>query len=493
MIKTYTLILCLLWTTLLYSQEKHPVLTQSQMHSDLAILKSALTSLHPGIYRYLTKSQLDRYFDGIKIQTKKPLSLNEFYIKLSQLTAKLKCGHTYLNPYNQKKAITSQLQSALVIPLLFKVVGKKIIVTHNLSEHALIKPGDEIVSINSKPITEIIDSLLTVSRSDGMHGMNKRLDNISITPYLASQDRFALFDIYFPLFFAEKLSADYYEIGVKSFPNNKVIMYNLQIISKKIRQQRYQDHFASESMQPTATFKLVSAQCGYLKIRDFTTKGWGEDYNYYLDSIFIKLKNIKASKLIVDIRDNEGGDDDVRNKVISYLIHHPAQHKIMRYYRFLKVSDNLMPYLQTWDPAFKRPKIAADFERTKANLYYKKNTNSTESIIPNQNNFAGEVYLLINATNSSSSFFMADILQENKYAKLVGETTGGTKQGINGGQFFFLNLPMSGIEVDIPLIYQAPVKKRKDEGIKPDLPVKTKVSDIANGLDVQLNYITRYR
>ena len=491
MIRTCTLALCLLLTTSVYSQEKQTFLPVAQMHSDLAILKSALTSLHPGIYRYLTRSQLDRYFAEIELQTNKPLSLKEFYIKLSQLTAKLKCGHTYLNPYNQKKSLTVQLQSDLVIPLLFKVVDKKIIVTHNLSEHAQIKAGDEVVSINGLATQEIMDSLLTVSRSDGKRGLNKKLDNIGISPYLADRDKYALFDIYFSLFFAEHLSADHYEIGVKAFKTNRVIRYDFLMISKQIRQQRYQDRYEAASLQPTGTFRLISAQCGYLKIRDFTTKGWGKSYDHYLDSIFNKLKAIKASQLIVDIRDNEGGDDDVRNKVISYLISHPAYHTIRRYYRFLEVPDSLMPYLQTWDQSFKRPKPASDYVRTKAGLYYKKSTNPIQAIVPHQNYFDGQVYLLTNATNSSSSFFMADILQENKCAKLVGEATGGTKQGINGGQFFFLYLPSTGIEVDIPLIYQAPMEIRKDEGIKPDIAVKTRVSDIANGVDAQLNYMIR--
>lgn len=461
------------------------------MHSDLTILKSALTSLHPGTYRYLKKAQLDQYFEEIEIQTNKPLSVSEYYIKLSQLTVKLKCGHTYLNPYNQKKALTSQLQLDRVVPLLFKVINNKIIVTYNLSEQMNIKAGDEVVSINSRPTKEIIDSLLTVSRSDGEHGLNKQLDNIGISPYLASKDKYALFDIYFPLFFADSSSSNFYEIGVKPFKKNEVIKYNLHIISKQMRQQRYQERFETESMQSTGSFKLLSSQCGYLKIRDFTTKGWGKDYEHYLDSLFIDLKNIKASQLIIDIRDNEGGDDDVRNKVISYLITHPANYTMRRYFRFLKVSDSLIPYLQTWDPSFKRPKIASDYYKTKTGLYYKRNSGSTESIIPNQNHFDGQVYLLINATNSSSSFFMADILQGNKDVKLVGETTGGTKQGINGGQFFFLYLPSSGIEVDIPLIYQAPIRKRKDEGIKPNILVKTTAGNIAKGEDAQLNYILR--
>jgi C-terminal processing protease CtpA/Prc len=489
--KRCTLIVCLLWTSLLYSQEKQTHLTAAQMHSDLDILKSALTSLHPGTYRYLTKSQLDRYFNELKTQTNNPLRPKEFFKKLSQLTAKLKCGHTYPNPYNQKSLI-AQIQSGLVIPLLFKVIDNKIIITHNLSALPQLKAGDEVVSINGQPTSDIIDSLLTVSRSDGKHGLNKKLDNIGISPYLANKDKYALFDIYFPLFFLENPSSDYYKIAIKPFKNSEVIKYEIRLINKQLRQQRYRDRFETESMHPTATFKLISPQCGYLKISEFTTNGWGKNHDYYLDSIFNILRSIKASHLIVDIRDNEGGDDDVRNKVISYLITHPAYHRIRRYYRFLDVPDSLMPYLETWDQSFKRPKPASDYVRTKASLYYKKSTDSIESIIPNQNHFAGRVYLLTNATNSSSSFFMADILQENRSAKLVGEATGGTKQGINGGQFFFLYLPSSGIEVDIPLIYQAPIESRKDEGIKPDIPVKTTVSHIANGVDAQLNYILRH-
>jgi hypothetical protein len=87
---------------------------------------------------------------------------------------------------------------------------------------------------------------------------------------------------------------------------------------------------------------------------------------------------------------------------------------------------------------------------------------------------------------------MADILQQNNSVKIVGENTGGTKQGINGGQFFFLYLPSSGIEVDIPLIFQAPLKKRKDEGVQADLRVKTTQSDIAKGIDAPLTYLMQH-
>ena len=39
---------------------------------------------------------------------------------------------------------------------------------------------------------------------------------------------------------------------------------------------------------------------------------------------------------------------------------------------------------------------------------------------------------------------------------MVGQVTGGNLRGINGGAFFFLNLPNSRLEIDLPLIGQFP-------------------------------------
>ncbi|RYE18918.1 MAG: hypothetical protein EOP45_13395, partial [Sphingobacteriaceae bacterium] len=178
--------------------------------------------------------------------------------------------------------------------------------------------------------------------------------------------------------------------------------------------------------------------------------------------------------------------------VIRYLIKKTAYYAIRWYYRFLAVPDSLLPYLNTWDPSFKKPKSPSDYAKNAEQLFFKKNSYPVDTLIPKEIHFTGKIYLLTNATNSSSSFFMADILQQNKAAELIGESTGGTKQGINGGQFFFLSLPASGIEVDIPLVFQAPVNPRPDEGIQPDIKVKTKQRDLAGNDDAQLQYLAKH-
>jgi hypothetical protein len=60
---------------------------------------------------------------------------------------------------------------------------------------------------------------------------------------------------------------------------------------------------------------------------------------------------------------------------------------------------------------------------------------------------------LVDAFNSSATF---GFCQSVKGTGLVGQTTGGNRRGIIGGAFVFLNLPTSGLVVDLPVIASFP-------------------------------------
>ena len=77
-------------------------------------------------------------------------------------------------------------------------------------------------------------------------------------------------------------------------------------------------------------------------------------------------------------------------------------------------------------------------------------------------------------------------MQKHRLATIVGQVTGGNKQGINGGNFLSLTLPNSKAEVDIPLYYQAPLNPQNDESIVPDIIVKRNAADIGSRVDREL-------
>ena len=109
-----------------------------------------------------------------------------------------------------------------------------------------------------------------------------------------------------------------------------------------------------------------------------------------------------------------------------------------------------------------------------------------EIIKPSGKLFHGKVFVLIDASNSSATFQFAQNIQSHHLGTLVGQPTGGSQRGFNGGAFFFVRLPHSGIEMDLPLIGTFPLVPAPDAGVTPDILVMPTAADVAAGYDAEL-------
>ncbi len=468
------------------------ILTPSQMEKDLSILSSAWENLHPGLYRYNTPKQIQQHIQEVRNRCQQPMTERAFFILLSQLNIKLKCGHSFVSFYNQKKVIEDRIFSTSFFPLLFRVLDREFVVTHNLSNDPSIKAGDKIRAINGISVSTIIDSLLTVSKADGEYGLNKQLDNISIYPPDISPKKYTLFDIFFPLFFKSNLNDSIFDVSIENanLQNRRV---QVSALSKQNREQVYTQRYGFLPAQEQSwNIRQIDANTVLFKLGDFAIYNWKFDFKKYLDSVFTSFKAKGYNNLILDIRQNEGGAEVARDEVLSYIISKPipCYNQIRRLYKYTRIPDSLQPYLRTWDKSFREPKDPALFRYTADKLYEeKKSLESCDTLFPKPNQFKGKVFLITDVTNSSATFLMADIVKKYKLATVVGEMTGGSQQGINGGQFFFMYLPNSNIEMDLPLVFQTSIQKSPDRGIRPDYEVKTRYSDIASGNDPQVQFI----
>ncbi len=167
-----------------------------------------------------------------------------------------------------------------------------------------------------------------------------------------------------------------------------------------------------------------------------------------------------------------------------------------RLVRYRKVSDDLVPYLDTWDNSFRdwgtsAADLSEPWPTAPAEVSYFKLTRYDDDatgdvMTPEGTHFRGKVFVLIDATNSSATFQFAQNIQSHRLGTLIGQPTGGSQRGINGGAFFFLRLPHSGIEMDLPLIGTFPPSPMPDAGVTPDIFVKPMASDIADRRDAAL-------
>lgn len=478
------------------AQSGYRILTPEQMQHDLAVLKSAWTNLHPGLYRYNTPGQIDTYFSNLIGQCRTPMDERKFYVLLAQLAEKIKCGHTYLNPLNLDAATQKRILPQRVIPVFFEVVDeKRLIITHNVSGIDAMTRGDEIKAINGIPARRIIEYLLTVSRSDGNNAMGKKLNNINETPDEA--DAYSLFDIFFPLFFPSDPSEMTLTISEKKAAVGLGVAIGKDVrdvvvypVTLNERMMLYTKQFGKvPSGELSWSYRMIDRQTAYMKFGTFAFWNSTFDAKRYVDSIFLDLSGRpEIQNLVIDIRNNEGGDN-TGDYILSYITNKEigCDDADRACYRYLNIPDSLLPYLDTWDNSFKKPKDPQQFTLNELGLYERNAIAPCDSIQPKPNAFTGKKYLLTNAKNSSAGYEMARNFRTAKLGTIIGETTGGSQQGINGGEFFFLTLPNSKFEIDVPLIYNYHADK-EDKGIVPDREVKTTQKDIDKNRDAQLNY-----
>lgn len=155
--------------------------------------------------------------------------------------------------------------------------------------------------------------------------------------------------------------------------------------------------------------------------------------------------------------------------------------------RYQKAPPELAPFLKTWDPSFKD--WGSDVRRLDADFLELTRWQPAEgpgAIMPKAPRYEGRTFVLIGPENSSATFEFARDAQASGLATLVGRPTGGNLRGINGSAFFFLHLPHSGIELDLPLVGQFPQTPQPDRGILPDVDVALTPEDLASGSDPEM-------
>ena len=232
----------------------------------------------------------------------------------------------------------------------------------------------------------------------------------------------------------------------------------------------------------------VRGRVGVLTMPTWSMYNSKWNWRAFIDAAVDRLIDERLRGLVVDLRDNEGGED-CGDHLLKRLIDRPLPSaRFRRFVRYRRAPATLTPYLGTWDKSFRdwgeaaQPSDRPGFFRLRSN----DRGDDDDLIAPAGRRFTGKVAVLVSATCSSATFQFAQLVKQSGVARLIGTPTGGNQRGINGGAYFFLRLPATGTEVDLPLIGFFPDGPRPDAGITPDLVVTPTVRDIAGGRDRQM-------
>lgn len=465
-----------------------PVIASADLRSDLAVLRRAYEELHPGLYRYNTKQQMAAHFAAAEREFARDMTLGEAYLVFSRLLGTVKCGHTYMNFYNQPKSVVAELfKGRNRVPFHFRWLDGRMIVTRGFSSDDRIKAGAEVLEINGTPVKTIIEQMMPIARADGSNDA-KRAAYLSV----AGTDRWEAFDVYLPLLFPAKEP----QMRLKLRPDERsrpvVVTVDPLTDEERLASMKQKADIAKGD-EPVFTFEYRDASTAVLRMPNWALYDSKWDWQGFIDQKIDEMIDRKVANLVVDIRENEGGID-VGNAIIARLAKSEvAMSEIKRLVRYRQIPVDLKPYLDTWDRSFDDWGSSAVGPNAEGFYTLTRYDDDARGIVikPSGRRFEGRVFVLVDAVNSSATFQFAQVMKMNNLGTLVGQPTGGNQRGINGGAFYFLRLPKTKLEADLPLIGQFSVTDAPDAGILPDVHVKPSVADIAAGRDAELEAVMR--
>lgn len=156
-----------------YNKHLETTIAPEKLKDDVDYTYKKLKQLHPQLYWFIDKEDLDKQFDSLKSTLNSPLKPSEFYAKLQPVIAKIKEGHLGLKipskRYTKKELKNLELQKGLFGRMNYVVNENRIFVKDNADKFENIKVGTEILKIKDQPVKEYLDKYSPLITSDGFN------------------------------------------------------------------------------------------------------------------------------------------------------------------------------------------------------------------------------------------------------------------------------------------------------------------------------------
>lgn len=488
------LLACLLIQLIPFAQTDgliNTVLTKEQMKEDFAYLRRGLEETHPALYRYTPKDLMQKKMDSLAGLLNKDMAFYDYYLLVVSLMADIRCAHTYATPVQD---LGNYYQKQIrIFPLELIRAGDHYYSTVSGTMDNSMQSGDEVLSINGKPVRSVVQQIYRYLWSDGYIESSKAS--------LITGSKFGLFyymmverpDSF--LVSVRDLQGQVKEVTIPALPFSDYIKNVFKNPANKRLISVYESKNKKEQKEGWRLDITKDTDIGYLRINGFgggkDEEGAAKKMRDFMDKSLATLKKKGIVNLVVDLRNNGGGWDIQGEELFTYFMKDTVP---VRYFQRMHAITDSSEFFKYSDLPAEIKVSAKNFLIAEADGTFslmEKYTTGLRLQYAKPNRFTGKVYFLINGgTGSSASEFVA-LAHSNRLGLFVGEESGGAYEGDNGSSFLHFQLPNSKISVATPLVYYnnaVRTPEQKGRGVIPDYPVELTKEDLLNGRDTQLEF-----
>ncbi len=502
-------------------QNKHyySKIAPSKLKKDVTNVQKQLVKMHPDLYWYISKEDLNKKFDSLSKSLIKPLTPNEFFFKISPIVAAVHQGHmgvsmvTLTSPDSLKKKYKGSVNP--LENFEYEYLNNKLFIKKNKSKtDTILQVGTEIVDINGIKPLDVLKKYRSTFTSDGYNesGIPKffarRLNSFYVNE-LGFVDSIKINAVCADTTFYHTVKRTFKEskkskkdLALKekdTLKNTKIVQKDTlpklskkeqKIKNKAIAQQNKKAYkkqrlfgynyksktYSKEIIFPVASDSTISI----LKIRDFSD---GKIKVY--DCIFSTIKKHNVQNLIIDLRGNPGGRLNEIHKLAQYLndttfvFTQPATiTKRTTYFNLLKGKSPVttffsIPFVTIYSTIRGLKASRNDLGELKVPI------KSSRITKPKSLNYKNNLYVITDGMTFSAAAIISSHLKGRNRALFVGDETGGTFNGTVAGVMPIVKLPHSKLKLRVGLMTIKPEQQTEKEGygVLPDVYIKPTEED----------------
>jgi len=155
-----------------YNAQLNTLRSVNELKSDINYAQDKLVKLHPDLYHYISKKDLEYKFDSLKSTLTNPMTSYDFYFKLSPVIASIKQGHTQLLPQTKKlkckeKNLVRKSGTSPLSQFDYELFNNRLYIIRNNSSDSTIKAGTELLSVNGMNPVKILRKYKKTFTADG--------------------------------------------------------------------------------------------------------------------------------------------------------------------------------------------------------------------------------------------------------------------------------------------------------------------------------------
>jgi hypothetical protein len=430
--------------------------------SELRELYRTLQASHFDLFVHRPKSEYDARYDALLEKWTRPFSHLELQTALQRFMAYGRVAHSRID-FPSLEFEKFRTAGGAILPLDVKLRDGRAYVAADLGDamEVRIEPGEEIVAINGTKFP----------------GWRKRL----LAHVSADNDRLAdtLLELRFPaLLWLELGAVDTFDLTVRGANGKSRTLHRSARSRVQMREAETRSPKQLALDWSAREARMLDEHLAYLRPGPFYDNRPGVEniwdpgeFSAFIDSSMKQFREARANTLIIDLRNNPGGD----NSFSDLLVRRYADRPFRFASRFLiKVSA-----ASTASNA-ERVKPGDTGAATQLAKAYAASSNGEVIEFPidmsepddDADRFRGRVFLLVNRYSYSNTVMVAALSQDYHFATILGEETADLASTYGAMEQF--TLPRSSIMVGYPKAHIVrPSGDTSSRGVVPDVAIET--------------------